>query len=171
MRILGIDPGSRITGFGIIDLSDRRARYVVSGCIRLGEADLAERLRILYEGVLEVIDTHRPAAMAVEQVFVAHNPRSALMLGHARGAAICAGVNRGLPVSEYSALEIKRAVVGKGNAAKQQVQHMVRVLLELPAAPQADAADALACAVCHGHTAQGAQARGRGLAHAGGGAA
>jgi len=171
MRILGIDPGSRITGFGIIELSDRRARYVVSGCIRLGETELAERLRTVYEGVLEVIDTHRPSVMAVEQVFVAHNPRSALMLGHARGAAICAGVTRGLPVAEYSALQIKRAVVGKGNAAKEQVQHMVRVLLELPGAPQADAADALACAVCHCHEAQGAQARSRGLVRAGGGAA
>jgi crossover junction endodeoxyribonuclease RuvC len=157
MRVLGIDPGSRLTGFGVVELGGGSLRYVTSGCIKVPPGELPERLRTIYEGVSEIIQTHSPDAMAIENVFMARNAQSALVLGQARGAAICAGVSRDLPVSEYSALQIKQAVVGKGHARKEQVQHMVVALLKLPGLPQADAADALACAVCHLHTLQGAR--------------
>lgn len=148
-RILGIDPGSRITGFGIIELVDGKARYVTSGCVRLGAGGLPQRLWEIYEGVSSIVETYRPAEMVVERVFVKRNVDSALKLGQARGAAIVAGVGHSLPVFEYSPAEIKQALAGKGNAAKEQVQHMVRALLKLPGVPQADAADALAMALCH----------------------
>lgn len=153
-RILGIDPGSRVTGFGIIELSGGRAEYVASGCVQAGGDSLPERLRIIFEGLGEVILLHRPEQVAIERVFVHRNVDSALKLGQARGAALCAVVSRGLSVAEYTPAEIKQALVGKGNAAKMQVQHMVKSLLKLPGTPQADAADALACALCHSHTAQ-----------------
>jgi crossover junction endodeoxyribonuclease RuvC len=162
MRVLGIDPGSRLTGFGVVELGGGSLTYVSSGCIRVPPGTLPERLRTIYDGVSEIIQTHAPDAMAIENVFMARNAQSALVLGQARGAAICAGVSRDLPVSEYSALQIKQAVVGKGHARKEQVQHMVVALLSLPGLPQADAADALACAVCHVHTLQGAQRLERG---------
>jgi len=153
MRILGIDPGSRITGFGVIQvLRNGQLSYVASGCVRIPKGSpLASRLKTVYDGVAEIIRTYQPTVLAIEKVFMAANADSALKLGQARGAAILAGTNHSLPVAEYTALQIKRAAVGKGHAEKTQVQHMVRALLNLPAAPQADAADALACAICHAH--------------------
>lgn len=152
--ILGIDPGSRKTGFGIISQQGNKFEYVTSGVIRLPNEELPHRLKIIFDNMSQIIEEYRPEQMAVEQVFMAKNPGSALKLGQARGAAIVAAVHRDLPVSEYSALQIKQSVVGTGAADKEQVQHMVKLLLKLPAKPQEDAADALACALCHGHTQQ-----------------
>lgn len=153
--ILGVDPGSRVTGFGIIETSGNTARYVASGCIRIPDDAFPERLRVIFADLGEVIERYAPQVMVVEQVFMARNAASALKLGQARGAAIVAGVSRGVPVHEYSARQIKLAVVGTGAAAKAQVQHMVTALLQLPALPAEDAADALAAAICHAHTAAG----------------
>lgn len=155
MRILGIDPGLRITGFGVIEQAGGRLAYVTSGCIRTPEAGLPQRLKTIFDHLTEIILTHRPQAVTVEQVFVNVNPKSTLLLGQARGAAICAAVAQGLPVAEYTALQVKQAVVGNGHAEKEQVQEMVRRLLALPGAPAPDAADALACAICHAHGSQG----------------
>jgi crossover junction endodeoxyribonuclease RuvC len=157
-RILGLDPGLRITGFGIIDVSGTHLRYVASGCIRTsdsGDRPLPDRLKTLLDGVREIIDTYHPVIAAVEKVFVNVNPQSTLLLGQARGAVICGAVSCDLPVAEYTALQIKQAVVGQGKASKEQVQHMVTRLLSLPGEPQADAADALACAICHAHGSTG----------------
>jgi crossover junction endodeoxyribonuclease RuvC len=154
MRILGIDPGSLSTGYGIIDVKDKKCIYVASGCVRATEHSLPERLKTIFEGVSEIVARYSPAEMVVEQVFMNRNADSALKLGQARGAAISAGMQHALPVHEYTARQIKQAIVGKGSASKTQVQHMVKVLLKLPAAPQADAADALAAALCHSHTRQ-----------------
>lgn len=151
-RILGIDPGSRVTGFGLIETGGRTPVYVASGCVRSDDPDLARRLRTIFEGLRAVIAEHRPDEAVIENVFVKHNVESALKLGQARGAAITALALHGLEVHAYTPAQIKLAVAGKGNAAKAQIQHMVRALLNLPAAPQADAADALACALCHCHT-------------------
>lgn len=165
MRILGIDPGSRFTGFGVINvLRNGRLGYVASGCVRVPKGSLAQRLKVILDGVDEVICTHHPEVVAIEKVFMANNADSALKLGQARGAALCAALQHELPVSEYTALQIKRAVVGNGRGEKQQVQHMVTVLLDLSGKPQADAADALAAAICHAHTAVGHSALARGLA-------
>jgi len=153
--ILGIDPGSRKTGFGIIEAEAGRIRYLSSGVIRLPAVALPERLRVIAESVGELIELHCPAELAVEQVFMARSAGSALKLGQARGAAIVPCVTAGLAVSEYSARQIKKAVVGTGAADKLQVQHMVTYLLKLPAPPQEDAADALAAAICHAHTHSG----------------
>ena len=159
VRILGIDPGLRITGFGVIDRIGQKLAYVTSGCVRSSDKDsLPERIKTLLDGLNEVIAAHRSAhAMeaAVEKVFVNVNPQSTLLLGQARGAAISALVLAGLPVAEYTALQVKQAVVGHGKAAKEQVSHMVCRLLQLPGEPSADAADALACAICHAHGGQG----------------
>lgn len=155
MRILGIDPGLRVTGFGVIERAGQRLSYVASGVIRSGEGALPARLGVLFSGVNDIIARHRPDTCAVEIVFVNVNPQSTLLLGQARGAAVCAAVARGLPVAEYTALQIKQSVVGHGKAAKEQVQEMVRRLLDLPAAPSADAADALACAIAHAHGGMG----------------
>jgi crossover junction endodeoxyribonuclease RuvC len=154
VRILGIDPGLRITGFGVIERSGSRLAYVTSGCVRSGAGALAERLKAILEGLAEVIAANRPQEVAIEKVFVNVNPQSTLALGQARGSAICAAVIAGLPVAEYTALQVKQAVVGKGHAQKEQVQHMVRRLLALPGNPSPDAADALACAICHAHGGQ-----------------
>ncbi len=154
VRILGIDPGLRVTGFGVIDAAGGRLAYVTSGCVRSGEGTLPERLRVLLDGLAEVIAAQRPQQVVVEQVFVNVNPKSTLLLGQARGAAISAAVIAGLPVAEYTALQVKKAVVGKGHAGKEQVQNMVRRLLALPGDPSPDAADALACAICHAHGAK-----------------
>ena len=155
-RILGIDPGLRVTGFGVIEMQGSRLAYVASGCIKSNDKQaLPERIATLFAGIGEVIATYRPDQAAVEKVFVNVNPQSTLLLGQARGAAIAALVHAGLPVAEYTALQVKQAVVGHGKAAKEQVQHMVVRLLELPGAPTADAADALACAICHAHGGQG----------------
>jgi crossover junction endodeoxyribonuclease RuvC len=155
LRILGIDPGLRITGFGIIEKNGNELAYVSSGCIRSGDADLPERLKVILSGLREIIGAHRPQQVALEKVFVNVNPASTLALGQARGTAICAAVDAGLPVSEYTALQVKQAVVGNGHAGKEQVQEMVKRLLKLSGAPSADAADALACAICHAHGGQG----------------
>jgi len=153
-RILGIDPGSRLTGYGIIEMHAGRAIWVGSGCIRIKGEDLASRLRVLVEGLADILDQHQPAIVAVEQVFMHRNADSALKLGQARGAAISVVAGRHLPVHEYTPTQIKKAIVGKGNAAKAQVQHMVKAMLGLSHLPQEDAADALAIALCHAHTAQ-----------------
>jgi crossover junction endodeoxyribonuclease RuvC len=150
-RILGIDPGLRITGFGIIEQEGNKLSYVTSGCVKSGEGELAERLRTLLNGLNEIIAAHAPRQVAIEKVFVNANPQSTLALGQARGTAICAAVLAGLPVAEYTALQVKQSVVGTGHAKKEQVQHMVKRLLSLPGSPAADAADALACAICHAH--------------------
>ena len=140
-----------MTGFGVIDSSENKLVYVASGCVRSGVGDLAARLKTILEGLNEVIAAHAPIEVAVEKVFVNANPQSTLALGQARGTAICAAVIAGLPVAEYTALQVKQSVVGNGHAAKDQVGHMVRRLLALPGNPAADAADALACAICHAH--------------------
>ncbi|MCW5626545.1 MAG: crossover junction endodeoxyribonuclease RuvC [Burkholderiales bacterium] len=152
MRILGIDPGLRVTGFGLLSKDGQRLAYLTSGCIRTDDkADLPARLKTILEGLQQVIADGEPEHIAVEQVFVNVNPQSTLRLGQARGAAICAAVIAGLAVYEYTALQVKQAVVGNGHARKEQVQEMVKRLLRLPAAPSPDAADALACAICHAH--------------------
>ena len=152
MRILGIDPGLRVTGFGIVDKVGQRLTYVTSGCVKTDETvRLPSRLKTILDGVCRVIEENLPHEVAVEKVFVNVNPQSTLLLGQARGAAICAAVSRALPVAEYTALQVKQAVVGNGHAHKDQVQEMVRRLLELPGHPGTDAADALACAICHAH--------------------
>jgi crossover junction endodeoxyribonuclease RuvC len=140
-----------VTGFGVIESAGTKLHYVTSGCVKSGEGDLAQRLKALLEGLNEVIASHGPLEVAVEKVFVNVNPQSTLALGQARGTAICAAVIAGLPVAEYTALQVKQSVVGNGHARKEQVQHMVRRLLALPAEPSPDAADALACAICHAH--------------------
>jgi len=140
-----------VTGFGVIESSGNNLRYVTSGCVKSGAGELAERLKVILEGLNGVIAEHGPAVVAVEKVFVNANPQSTLALGQARGTAICAAVLANLPVSEYTALQVKQSVVGNGHAAKEQVQHMVKRLLALPGDPAPDAADALACAICHAH--------------------
>jgi crossover junction endodeoxyribonuclease RuvC len=154
-RILGIDPGLRVTGFGVIDKSGGRLTYVASGRIRTPDGALDRRLKTILDGLAEVIAEHRPAQVTIEKVFVNVNPASTLLLGQARGTAICAAVMHGLPVAEYTALQVKQSVVGNGHAQKRQVQDMVRRLLRLGGDPSADAADALACAICHAHGGQG----------------
>ena len=154
MRVLGIDPGSRSTGLGIVELKDGALVCLGYECIKMGNDPLPARLGKIYQDVEKVLQSFRPDAAAVEQVFVSNNYKSALILGQARGSAVCSVVNSGVPVFEYSALQIKRAVVGTGGAKKEQVQHMVRVLLGLRSSPSVDEADALACAICHIHTAQ-----------------
>lgn len=153
--ILGIDPGSVKTGFGIIHGEAGRSGYVASGVIRLPPGALPERLRVLAAAISELIEEHCPVELAIEQVFMARSAGSALKLGQARGAAIVPCVSAGMSVSEYSARQIKQAVVGTGAADKLQVQHMVKTLLKLNATPQEDAADALAAALCHLHTRAG----------------
>ncbi|PIQ12476.1 MAG: crossover junction endodeoxyribonuclease RuvC [Hydrogenophilales bacterium CG_4_9_14_3_um_filter_59_35] len=155
MRILGIDPGLRVTGFGVIDKLGQQLVYIASGCIRTPAGELPQRLKSIIDGLGEVIAAYSPEQVAVEKVFVNVNPQSTLLLGQARGAAICAAILKDLPVAEYTALQVKQAVVGNGHAAKEQVQDMVRRLLKLEGDPQADAADALACAICHAHGGQG----------------
>ncbi|HEX2768456.1 MAG TPA: crossover junction endodeoxyribonuclease RuvC [Geobacteraceae bacterium] len=153
MRVLGIDPGSRITGYGIIDKEGNRLIHVDNGAIFTdSHRDFPMRLQRIYRGLTEIIAQYRPDAVAVENIFFATNVQSALKLGQARGAAIVAGVNAGLPVFEYTALQVKQAVVGHGRADKQQVQKMLKVLLNLPEIAQEDASDALATAVCHAHS-------------------
>ena len=155
-RILGIDPGLRITGFGVLDKSGQKLSYVTSGCIKTAQSGaLATRLKAILDGLAEVISDCRPEQIAIEKVFVNTNPQSTLALGQARGTAICAAVMHDLPIAEYTALQVKQAVVGNGHADKEQVQEMVRRLLNLGGAPSPDAADALACAICHAHGGQG----------------
>jgi crossover junction endodeoxyribonuclease RuvC len=167
IRILGIDPGLRITGFGVIESIDNKLTYVTSGVIKTASAkknpvegeddreELPARLKVILSGLFEVIDTYQPTQVAIEKVFVNVNPQSTLLLGQARGAAISAAVIRDLIVAEYTALQVKQSVVGNGHAQKEQVQEMVKRLLSLPATPSPDSADALACAICHAHGGQG----------------
>lgn len=151
--IIGIDPGSRRTGYGIICQLPGSARYIASGVIRMTDPmPLPERLKTIFESVVQLIKTYSPDEMAIEQVFMAKNAGSALKLGQARGAAIVAAVSLGLPVAEYEARKVKQSVVGTGAADKHQVQHMVKALLHLSQTPQEDAADALAIALCHAST-------------------
>ncbi len=148
--ILGIDPGSRKTGFGIINCIGNQSEYITSGVIRMSDADeLPARLKVIFDSLTQIIEQYCPQEMAIEQVFMAKNAASALKLGQARGAAIVAATAQNIPVSEYEARKVKQSVVGNGAADKLQVQHMVKVLLKLPASPQEDAADALAVALCH----------------------
>lgn len=148
-RILGIDPGSRLTGFGVLDCRLDSATYVASGTVNTVDGEFQERLRLIFDSVTEIVAEYRPDVVAIESVFVAKNAGSALKLGHARSAAICATFEFDLDVFEYAPREIKQAVVGTGGATKEQVQHMVRSMLELDGDPSADAADALATALCH----------------------
>ena len=150
-RILGIDPGLRNTGFGVIDTLGSQLRYVASGVIRSGEGSLPERLKVILDGVRQVIATYQPDQVAIEIVFVNVNPQSTLLLGQARGACITALAHSGLPVHEYTALQLKQAVVGYGRADKTQMQAMVQRLLQLPGLPGPDAADALGAAITHAH--------------------
>ncbi|HEY5675014.1 MAG TPA: crossover junction endodeoxyribonuclease RuvC [Malonomonas sp.] len=153
MRILGIDPGSKATGYGFIEQQGNRLIHLDNGAIFTRSQDpLALRLQIIYRELTRLIEHYRPDAVAVEQVFMAKNPASALKLGHARGVALLAGINAELAVAEYSALQVKSAVVGYGRAGKNQVQQMTRTLLNLPEIAQEDAADALAVAICHAHS-------------------
>ncbi len=150
VRILGIDPGSRFTGFGVIDVVGQKHHYVASGCIKTPpKAPLSERIDVIFHHIGEVIATYQPTQSAIEQVFVNVNPAATLILGQARGAAIAALVHGKLPVFEYTALQVKQAVVGKGKAAKEQVQHMVVQMLSLSGTPSEDAADALAVCLTH----------------------
>ena len=153
MRVLGIDPGSRITGYGIVEQAGSRLVHLDNGAIFTDSArDFPGRLKAIFDGLTAVILEYEPNEVAVENVFISNNPQSALKLGQARGAAIVAAVHAGLPVAEYSALQVKQAVVGRGKAEKGQVQKMLTALLELPEIAQADASDALAVAVCHLHS-------------------
>ena len=149
MRILGIDPGSRRTGFGVIDMMRSQSRYVTSGIIRVDRLPVPERLRQIFESVQSLLSTYQPDVVAIEKVFVHRDPNAALKLGQARGTIICAAALGGLPVHEYTPTQIKGVIVGRGHADKKQVQFMVRQLLHLSDMPQEDAADALACALCH----------------------
>ena len=156
IRILGIDPGLRITGFGVIEKSGSKLVYVASGCIKTdAKASLPTRLGTIHAGLRQLVERYQPHQSVVEIVFVNVNPQSTLLLGQARGAAIGALVAGGVDVAEYTALQVKQAVVGNGHADKTQVQHMVRRLLTLPGDPSPDAADALACAIAHAHGGQG----------------
>lgn len=152
--ILGIDPGSRVTGWGLIRQSGSRNEFVDCGCLWIGEKDedVTARLRDIYAGLTGIVAKYAPVEAAIEKVFMGKSADSALKLGQARGVAIVAAVNSGLPVAEYSAKQVKQAVVGKGSAEKFQVQQMIKVLLKLPEIPPADAADALAVAICHANT-------------------
>ena len=153
MRILGIDPGTRITGYGLVEKQGNRLLHIDNGAIITdSRCALAERLGVIHGRLVRIIADHRPEAVAVEQIFLSKNALSALKLGHARGVALLVGVTAGLPVFEYSALQVKSAVVGYGKAAKEQTQEMVRILLNLPQVAQEDAADALAVAICHAHS-------------------
>ncbi|MBC8208241.1 MAG: crossover junction endodeoxyribonuclease RuvC [Desulfobulbaceae bacterium] len=150
MRVLGIDPGSRVTGYGVIDVAPGQVVFVTCGTIRTqAKAPLSHRLNEIFDGINEVIQVQGPQVAAVEQVFMASNPNSALKLGQARGAAVVAVMQNDLQVHDYTAKQVKQAVAGYGQAEKAQIQHMVRVLLNLSAQPSNDAADALAVAICH----------------------
>ena len=151
MRILGIDPGSRITGYGIVDVTGTNVRYVDCGCLKVRSEELGERLRQIHDGIRTIATDHNAVEVAAEKVFVHRNPASAIKLGQARGAALVAAVGAGLKLYEYSPNEVKQAITGRGHAEKQQMQLMVKMLLGLARIPPSDAADALAVAICHSH--------------------
>ena len=165
-RIIGVDPGSRSTGYGVVDTDGTRLVHVASGFVRTGEGGWSDRLRRIFEDLGAIIDIHTPGEFVIEKVFVHRNVSSALKLGQARGAAILAGATRALPVYEYSPNEVKQAVTGRGHATKEQIQHMTRVLLALREPSQADEADALAVAICHAHVRATAARHERALANA-----
>lgn len=164
-RILGIDPGLRTTGFGVVESVGSKLRYVASGTIKtesVAKASLPERLKVIFDGVREVVSRYEPHCASVEIVFVNVNPQSTLLLGQARGAALTALVSVELSVAEYTALQMKKAIVGHGQARKEQVQEMVMRLLALPGLPGKDAADALGLAICHAHAGASLAALSRG---------
>ncbi|RMX02564.1 crossover junction endodeoxyribonuclease RuvC [Corticibacter populi] len=161
MRILGIDPGLQTTGFGVIDVQGQQLNYVASGTIRttaIARGDLPARLKIIFDGIAQLSSQYRPDEACVEIVFVNVNPQSTLLLGQARGACLTALVAHDLPVAEYTALQMKKAMTGHGRAAKSQIQEMVRRLLQLPGLPGTDAADALGLAITHAHASHTRQA-------------
>ena len=171
VRIIGIDPGSRSTGYGVVDADGVRLVHVASGFVRTEEGHWSGRLHGIFKRLGAVIDMHAPRELAIEKVFMHRNPSSALKLGQARGVAVLAGSMRALSVHEYSPNEVKQAVTGKGHATKEQIQYMTRVLLALREPPQADQADALAVAICHAHMRTAIERRARvlaGVAGAGG---
>lgn len=152
-RIIGIDPGSRVTGYGVIDSDRGNLGFVACGVVKTTpNYPFANRLNEIFDGINEVIQLHDPVAAAIEEVFLSQNPGTAIKLGQARGAAVVAAMQNGLSVNDYSPRKIKQAVAGYGQAEKEQVQHMVRVLLNLQGMPSNDAADALAVAICHANT-------------------
>jgi crossover junction endodeoxyribonuclease RuvC len=155
ITIIGIDPGSRVTGYGVVRMDGPRAVHLDSGCIRVAELGVPERLKQIFDELSAVVTTYQPDHAAIEKIFMSRNADSALKLGQARGTAIVACAQAALPVFEYSATQIKQAIVGHGHAKKQQVQHMIKALLCLQTTPAADAADALATALCHGNTQYG----------------
>ena len=151
MRILGIDPGSRLTGYGLIENTPQGYKYLASGSIHIKADYFPDRLKQIFDGILEIVNNYHPEQMAIEQVFMHKNADSALKLGQARGAAICAVQTQGIPVFEYAARQVKQAVVGKGAADKLQVQHMVKLLLNVQGQLSLDASDALGISICHAH--------------------
>lgn len=163
-RILGIDPGSRVTGYGILERTPSGVRYIASGCIRMQAQAMPERLKRIFNGVTEIIEIYQPDQLAIEQIFMHKNADSALKLGMARGAIMCAAMQLNLPVYEYAARQVKQAVVGKGSADKYQVQHMVKVLLGIQGDMPLDASDAMAIGLCHYHYQQTADIIKRGIA-------
>ncbi|BBP45716.1 crossover junction endodeoxyribonuclease RuvC [Thiosulfatimonas sediminis] len=148
-RILGVDPGSRRAGFGIVESGRFNPNYLISGVIRVEKYSGAERLKHIYQSMCQIIEQYQPDVMAIEKVFVYKNPKSAITLGQARGVILCAAAMHDVPIMEYTPTQVKSTIVGKGHAAKAQVQFMVQNLLKLTEMPQEDAADALACALCH----------------------
>ncbi|MDY6321681.1 MAG: crossover junction endodeoxyribonuclease RuvC [Succinivibrio sp.] len=164
MIVIGIDPGSRFTGYGIVRSQAGKVSYLGSGCIAAGNGPIAGRLKIIYEGVTQLVGQFSPDCMAIEETFLSKNVQSTVKLSEARASAMVAGANLGLEVFEYTPQQIKQSVVGYGWADKTQVQYMVRKILCLSGSPQADAADALACAICHAFTASVTKAMGQGVA-------
>lgn len=153
--VLGIDPGSRVTGYGLINATGNKLEYIACGAIKTDDTALPDRLKQIFDGLDQVIERHCPQQAAIEEVFMGRNAAAALKLGQARGSAIIACLQHGLPLEEYSARKIKQAIVGRGGAEKQQVQHMVKALLSITENLQEDAADALAVAICHANTQAG----------------
>lgn len=151
MRILGIDPGSKLTGYGVIEMSQNSYRYVTSGTLKINANDFPQKLKQIFDGILQIVKEYQPKQMAIEQVFMSKNADSALKLGQARGAAICAVQTQDIHVFEYAARQVKQAIVGKGSADKLQVQQMVKLLLNIQGSLQIDASDALGIAICHAH--------------------
>ena len=154
MRVIGIDPGSRVIGYGIIEMLPNNYRYISSGTLRINADNLPLKLKQIFNSILQLIQEYQPQQMAIEQIFMSKNADSALKLGQARGAAICAVQTQDIPVFEYAARQVKQAIVGKGSAEKTQVQHMVKLLLNLQGTMQIDASDELGIAICHAHYAQ-----------------